>query len=198
MNERLEKQIRFILEVDKLKEVFRQTVCTQSRRSENDAEHSWHLCLAVIVLSEHSNSPGLDVLKVLKMCILHDLVEIDAGDTFAYDTAGRATAHEREALAADRIFSLLPQDQAKEFRSLWDEFEEVKTAEAKFAAAVDRFQPCLLNCSTEGSAWKRHGITKDRVIARNSPIADGSAALWEATSKLIDDVERAGHINARA
>ncbi len=198
MNERLEKQIRFILEVDKLKEVFRQTVCTQSRRAENDAEHSWHLCLAVIVLSEHSNSPGLDVLKVLKMCILHDLVEIDAGDTFAYDTAGRATAHEREALAADRIFSLLPQDQAKEFRSLWDEFEEVKTAEAKFAAAVDRFQPCLLNCSTEGSAWKRHGITKDRVIARNSPIADGSAALWEATSKLIDDVERAGHINARA
>ena len=198
MNERLEKQIRFILEVDKLKEVFRQTVCTQSRLSENDAEHSWHLCLAVIVLSEHSNSPGLDVLKVLKMCNLHDLVEIDAGDTFAYDTAGRATAHEREALAADRIFSLLPQDQAKEFRSLWDELEEVKTAEAKFAAAVDRFQPCLLNCSTEGSAWKRHGITKDRVIARNSPIADGSAALWEATSKLIDDVERAGHINARA
>ena len=190
--------MRFILEADKLKEVFRQSLLTQSRRRENDAEHSWHLCLMVIVLGEHADFPTLDRLRVLKLLIVHDLVEIDAGDTFAYDTAGRATAHEREALAADRIFSLLPQDQAKEFRSLWDEFEEVKTAEAKFAAAVDRFQPCLLNCSTEGSAWKRHGITKDRVIARNSPIADGSAALWEATSKLIDDVERAGHINARA
>jgi putative hydrolases of HD superfamily len=192
--ERLEKQIRFILEVDKLKEVFRQTVCTQSRRAENDAEHSWHLCLAVIVLSEHANSPGLDVLKVLKMLILHDLVEIDAGDTFAYDTAGRAGAHEREALAADRIFGLLPADQAVEFRALWDEFEEVATPEAKFAAAIDRFQPCLLNCSTEGAAWKRHGVTQDRVIARNSAIAGGSADLWEATLALIEATSRAGHL----
>jgi putative hydrolase of HD superfamily len=191
---RLEKQIGFILEVDKLKEVFRQTVCTQSRRAENDAEHSWHLCLAVIVLSEHSNTPGLDVLRVLKMLIIHDLVEIDAGDTFAYDTAGRAGQHAREALAADRIFAMLPPDQCAEFRALWDEFEEVRTPEAKFAAAIDRFQPCLLNCSTEGAAWKRHGVTRDRIIARNSPIGDGSEALWRATKKLIDEVERAGHI----
>ena len=195
-HERLEKQVRFILEVDKLKEIFRQTVCTQSRRAENDAEHSWHLCLAVIVLGEHSNTPGLDVLRVLKMLIIHDLVEIDAGDTFAHDTARRVDQHAREALAADRIFAMLPSDQCAEFRALWDEFEEVKTPEAKFAAAIDRFQPCLLNCSTEGAAWRRHGIAMDRVVARNKAIADGSAALWEATSKLICETERAGHIQA--
>ena len=149
-HERIEQQIRFILEVDKLKEIFRQTVCTQSRRAENDAEHSWHLCLAVIVLAEHANEPRLDVLEVLKMVIIHDLVEIDAGDTFAYDTARMAGQHDREAIAADRIFGLLPADQAGDFRALWDEFEERRTPEAKFAAAIDRFQPVLLNCSTEG------------------------------------------------
>src|SRR6202167_6712315 len=129
-HERLEQQVRFILEVDKLKEVFRQTLCTQSRRAENDAEHSWHLCLAVIVLAEHADAPGLDVLRVLKMLILHDLVEIDAGDTFAYDTARMAGQHEREARAADRIFGMLPADQAAAFRKLWDEFEEQLTPES--------------------------------------------------------------------
>jgi putative hydrolase of HD superfamily len=191
---RLEQQIRFILEVDKLKEVFRQTLCTQSRRAENDAEHSWHLCLAVIVLAEHANEPRLDVLRVLKMLILHDLVEIDAGDTFAYDTARMAGQHEREARAADRIFGLLPADQAAEFRALWDEFEAKSTAEALFAAAIDRFQPCLLNCSTEGAAWQRHGVTADRVVARNSAIAEGSAALWEATHRMIEGTVAAGHL----
>src|SRR5580704_5229724 len=129
--ERLKQQVGFILEVDKLKEVFRQTLCTQSRRAENDAEHSWHLCLAVIVLAEHSNDPNLDVLRVLKMLIIHDLVEIDAGDTFAYDTARMADQHEREARAADRIFGLLPPDQARDFRALWDEFEERSTPESR-------------------------------------------------------------------
>jgi putative hydrolase of HD superfamily len=191
---RLESQIRFILEVDKLKEVFRQTVCTQSRRAENDAEHSWHLCLAVIVLAEHANTRNLDVLRVLKMLIIHDLVEIDAGDTFAYDTAGRAGQHDREALAADRIFGMLPQDQAREFRGLWDEFEEMASPESKFAAAIDRFQPCLLNCSTEAAAWRRHGITQDRVIARNSAIAEGSADLWKAMEKRIAEAVSAGHL----
>ena len=184
-HERIEQQIRFILEVDRLKEVFRQTVCTQSRRAENDAEHSWHLCLAVIVLAEHANSPGLDVLRVLKMVIVHDLVEIDAGDTFAYDTARMAGQHEREAVAAQRIFGLLPADQAAEFRALWDEFEERRTPEARFAAAVDRLQPVLLNCSTEGAAWRRHRVTADRVLARNAHIAEGSAALWEEAKRLI-------------
>ena len=193
-NERIEQQVRFILEMDRLKEVFRQTVCTQSRRAENDAEHSWHLCLAVIVLAEHANEPRLDVLRVLKMVILHDLVEIDAGDTFAYDTARMAGQHDREAIAADRIFGLLPADQAPQFRGLWDEFEERRTPEAKFAAAVDRFQPVLLNCSTEGAAWKRHQVTADRVVARNAHISEGSAALWEEAERLIKHAVQAKHL----
>jgi putative hydrolase of HD superfamily len=192
--ERLESQVRFILEVDKLKEVFRQTLCTQSRRAENDAEHSWHLCLAVIVLAEHANEPGLDVLRVLKMLIIHDLVEIDAGDTFAYDTARIAGQHEREARAADRIFGLLPADQCGEFRALWDEFEEKRTPEARFAAAIDRFQPVLLNCSTEGAAWKRHGVTADRVTARNSEIASGSAELWGKAAEMIRQAVKSGNL----
>ena len=192
--ERLARQIRFIVEVDKLKEIFRQTLVINSRRAENDAEHSWHLCLIVITLAEHANAPGLDVLRVLRMLILHDLVEIDAGDTFAYDTPAMATQHEREAVAADRIFGLLPPDQTREFRALWDEFEARQTPEAKFAAAVDRFQPMLLNCRTEGAAWRRHGITRDRVIARNSYIAEGSAFLWEYAANMIAETVAAGHL----
>jgi putative hydrolase of HD superfamily len=185
MPSRLESQVQFILEADKLKEVLRQTVCTQSRRRENDAEHSWHLCLAVLVLAEHANLPGLNVLRVLEMLILHDLVEIDAGDTFAYDAAGRAGQHDREARAADRIFGLLPPDQARSFRAAWDEFEERRTPESRFAAAIDRFQPMLLNLATEGAAWRRHGVTADRVEARNAPIAEGSAALWSYMAAQI-------------
>jgi len=191
---RLEKQVQFILEVDKLKEVFRQTVCTQSRRPENDAEHSWHLCLAVIVLAEHANLPGLDVLRVLRMLIIHDLVEIDAGDTFAYDTALMAGQHAREARAADRIFGLLPEDQARDFRALWDEFEDKRTPESRFALAIDRFQPMLLNCRTDGAAWRRHGVTEDRVIARNSAVAEGSAAIWEYALRMIREAVRDGHL----
>lgn len=191
---RLVRQIQFIAECDKLKEIFRQTINTQSRRAENDAEHSWHLCLCVIVLAEHANVPSLDVLRVLKMVIVHDLVEIDAGDTFAYDVAGMVGQHEREALAADRIFGLLPADQAQGFRALWDEFEERKTPEAKFAAAVDRFQPMLLNCLTQGDAWARHGVTHDRVVARNCHIADGSAALWRHAEQLLNEVVASGHL----
>lgn len=193
---RLAQQIRFIIEVDKLKEVFRQTLLTQSRRQENDAEHSWHLCLMVIVLAEHANTPDINVLRVLKMLLLHDLVEIDAGDTFAYDTARMADQHEREARAADRIFGLLPADQAAEFRALWDEFEARVTPEAKFAAAVDRFQPMLQNCLTEGAAWRQHGVTSDRVIARNRHIADGAAAVWDYAAQLIADAVKAGHLPA--
>jgi putative hydrolase of HD superfamily len=194
-HERLEKQVGFILEVDRLKEVFRQTVCTQSRRAENDAEHSWHLCLAVLVLAEHANDAGLDVLKVLKMVILHDLVEIDAGDTFAYDTKGMESQAERESAAADRIFGLLPEDQGREFRGLWEEFEARKSPEAAFAAAIDRFQPVLLNCSTEGAAWRRHGVTADRVVARNSHIAQGSSDLWRHVSSMIRSAVEKGHLN---
>jgi putative hydrolase of HD superfamily len=189
---RLEDQIRFIVEADKLKEIFRQTLCIQSRRPENDAEHSWHLCLLVIVLAEYANTPALDILRVLKMVILHDLVEIDAGDTFAYDSEKQAGQHEREARAADRIFGLLPPDQALAFRAAWDEFEERKTPEARFAAAVDRFQPMLLNLNTEGAAWRKHGITADRVQARNAHIAEGSAPLWECMAAKIREAVATG------
>lgn len=191
---RLGQQIQFITEVDKLKEIFRQTINTQSRRPENDAEHSWHLCLCAIVLAEHANVPGLDLLRVLKMLIIHDLVEIDAGDTFAYDTARMAQQHEREAIAADRIFGLLPPDQAAIFRALWDEFEAKATPEAKFATAVDRFQPMLLNSRTQGAAWARHGITHDRVVARNRHIAEGCAELWEYAAQMIQEAVDAGHL----
>ena len=191
---RLARQIEFIYEVDRLKEIFRQTINTRSRRAENDAEHSWHLCLCVIVLAEHANHPGLDVLRVLRMLIVHDLVEIDAGDTFAYDTAALAGQHEREARAADRIFGLLPEDQARSFRALWDEFEAKQTPEARFATAVDRFQPMLLNCRTEGAAWARHGITQDRVLARNRHIADGCAELWRYAERMVQEAVDAGHL----
>jgi putative hydrolase of HD superfamily len=190
---RLEQQVRFILEVDRLKEILRQTVLTQSRRRENDAEHSWHLALCALVLAEHANVP-VDVLKVLKMVVLHDLVEIDAGDTFAYDTAGLAGQHAREALAADRVFGLLPEDQGRAFRALWDEFEARETPEARFAAALDRFQPMLLNAHTEGYAWRQHGVTHPQVVGRNAHVAEGSTALWAYVARMIAEAVERGHL----
>ena len=191
---RLAAQIAFIAECDKIKEIFRQTINTQSRRRENDAEHSWHLCLCVIVLAEYANVPHLDVLRVLKMGLIHDLEEIDAGDTFAYDTAGMVHQHEREARAADRIFGLLPADQASEFRALWDEFEARATPEAKFAHACDRFQPMLLNSRTEGGSWRAHHVTHDRAQKRSAPIAEGSVVLWEAIEEILREAVAAGHL----
>jgi putative hydrolases of HD superfamily len=193
---RLAQQIQFIAEMDRLKNIVRQTLVVEGRRQENDAEHSWHLTLAAIVLAEHANIPDLDLLRVLKMLIIHDLVEIDAGDTFAYDTARMADQHARECRAADRIYALLPEEQGRELRALWDEFEARQTPEAKFAAAVDRFQPMLLNCLTEGTAWRKHGVTADRVIARNRHIAEGSTALWEYAAKMIRDCVANGHLPA--
>jgi putative hydrolase of HD superfamily len=195
--ERLRQQVAFITEVDKLKEVFRQTIVTQSRRAENSAEHSWHFALMIVVLAEHSNHQPLDVLRVLKMVLIHDLVEIDAGDTFAYDVKNMASQHEREAKAATRIFGLLPPDQAAEFRTLWDEFEAHATPEARFALACDRFHPMLLNCLTQGHAWQKHGITQDRVLARNAMVADGSTAIWEYAVKMIDDAVVAGNLKPK-
>lgn len=192
--QRLVQQIEFIAECDKLKEIFRQTINTQSRRAENDAEHSWHLCLCVIVLAEHANAPDLDILRVLKMLIVHDLVEIDAGDTFAYDVAAMATQHAREVIAAERIFGLLPPDQATAFRALWDEFEAKETAESKFATAVDRFQPMLLNCRSQGAAWKRHGVTHERVVARNQHIDAGCTELWRYAEKMLQECVASGHL----
>ena len=191
--QRLARQIEFIVECDKLKEIFRQTINSKSRRAENDAEHSWAFCLCVLVLAEHANEP-IDVMRVMKMAIIHDLVEIDAGDTFAYDLAAAANQHAREALAADRIFGLLPADQAKEYRALWDEFEERTTPEAKFAHACDRFQPMLLNARTEGGSWRAHGITHDKAQRRGAPIADGSTVLWEKIEEMLCEAVAAGHL----
>ncbi len=191
---RLARQIQFIVEVDKLKDIYRQTVLIHSGRAENDAEHSWHLCLLVIVLAEHANLPNLDLLRILKMLIIHDLVEIDAGDTFAYDTQRMADQYAREAEAAERIFGLLPDDQTREFRALWEEFEAKETAEARFATAVDRFQPVLLNLLTQGSAWRRHGVTHDRVVARNRHIAEGSSALWEFAEAMLREAMEDGRL----
>ncbi len=193
---RLARQVGFILEVDRLKEIFRQTLVTQSRRQENDAEHSWHLCLMVLVLAEHANAPDLDVLRVLKMLLIHDLVEIDAGDTFAYDETGRADQREREVRAAERLFGLLPADQGAEFRALWEEFEARATAEARFAAAMDRFHPMLLNCATEGAAWRKHGVTHDRVVARNRHIAEGAEAVWTYAAGMLREAVARGHLPA--
>ncbi len=186
--------MRFILEADKLKEVFRQSRLTQSRRRENDAEHSWHLCLMVIVLGEHADVPALDRLRVLKLLLLHDLVEIDAGDTFAYDTTALAHQRERETRAADRLFGLLPPDQAAEFRALWEEFETRATPEAVLAAALDRLQPMFLNAHTEGAAWRQHGVTSGQVLARAGEIRAGSAPLWDYAAQMIAGAVAAGHL----
>lgn len=187
--------MRFIIEADKLKEVFRQTLVSQSRRPENSAEHSWHFALMIITLAEHSNHQPLDVLRVLKMVLIHDLVEIDAGDTFAYDTKLMADQHEREARAANRIFGLLPPDQFAEFRACWDEFEAQETPEARFAAACDRLHPMLLNCLTEGHSWRKHGITRDRVLARNGHIVKGSTTLWDYALRMVDEAVAKGQLD---
>lgn len=191
---RLTQQIAFIAECDRLKEIFRQTINIASRRPENDAEHSWAFCLCVMVLAEHANVPHLDVLRVLKMGLIHDLVEIDAGDTFAYDAAAMAGQHDREARAADRIFGLLPADQACEFRALWDEFEARATPEAKFAHACDRFQPMLLNARTEGGSWQKHAVTLAQAQTRAAPVAEGSFALAAAIDQILAAAVAAGHL----
>jgi putative hydrolase of HD superfamily len=191
MPSRLSQQIRFILEVDKLKQILRQTLKIADRQRENDAEHSWHLALMVLVLAEHANRPDLDVLKVLGMVIIHDLVEIDAGDTFVYDEAGMTDKAEREQKAADRIFGLLPDDQEEHFRALWEEFEERESPEARFAAALDRLQPVLQNINTDGHAWKHHGIRHNQVLDRNRHMAEGSEAIWEyARAEIQKAVDR--------
>jgi len=192
-SERLQKQVAFITEIDKLKKIQRQTILLDRSRRENDAEHSWHLAMMVIVLAEHSEEP-VDPLKVMKMVLVHDIVEIDAGDTYAYDQASHSDKAQREQAAADRIFSILPFDQTIEMRALWDEFEAGETAEARFANAVDRMQPLLHNCLTEGETWKEHGVTRDQVVARCSPMAKGSQRLWDYMLAEIDKCVKAGHL----
>lgn len=177
--------MRFALEVDKLKNVLRRTYVTDSGRPENSAEHTWHIVLMAVTLAEHSNFPNLDLLRVIKMLLIHDVVEIDAGDTFGYDTAGHADKRDREVRAAERLFGLLSTDQATEFRALWEEFEISETPEAKFALAMDRVQAVMLNLAADGGAWKEHGITLDRILERNAAIGEGAKPVWDLIRQQI-------------
>lgn len=187
---RLEEQMKFILEVDKLKKIVRQTYLSDGSRKENDAEHSWHLALMCCILSEYSNEK-IDVGKTMSMVLIHDLIEIDAGDTFAYDAIANQSKREREQKAADRIFKLLPEDQERHIRSLWDEFEEGITPEAKFANTLDKIQPLLLNDAADGGSWKEHGVNLSQVLKRNEKTHLGSERLWEYAKNLImDNVEK--------
>ena len=192
--ERLAEQVRFIVEIDKVKHVLRQTWLADGSRRENDAEHSWHMALMAILLLEYAEEPGLDPLRALGMILVHDLVEIDAGDTFAYDDEARADQAERERRAADRVFGLLPPDQARALRALWDEFEARQTPEARYAAALDRLQPLLLHMPTGGKCWRSHGVTADQVVERCSPIGDGSSVLWAYAQRLIREAVERGYL----
>ena len=191
--DRLEQQIRFVLEIDALKGVLRRTYLLHVDRPENSAEHSWHVAIMAVLLAEHANEP-VDTSRVVRMLLVHDVVEVDAGDTYVYDTAGAQAKAERETRAAERLFGMLPEDQGREFRALWEEFEEGRTSEARFAAALDRLMPVLHNVHTAGRSWREHGITADRVIARNSRMAEGSAALWEYARSLIEGAVTHGHL----
>lgn len=176
--ERLQQQMEFMAEVDKLKKIGRQSYLTDSSRKENDAEHSWHLAMMAVFLSEYAKE-DVDVLHVISMVLIHDLVEIDAGDTYAYDTEGNKSKRAREEKAADRIFNILPDDQAQKVRDLWEEFEANETPEANFANALDRVQPIMLNHKSDGKAWAEHGVALSQILSRNVNVEKGAPKLWE-------------------
>lgn len=191
--ERLKQQMDFIIEADKVKNVFRQTYLADGNRKENDAEHSWHLALMAVLLKEYANEE-VDLAKVVPMVLIHDMVEIGAGDTYAYDEAGAATQEEREREAAKQIFGMLPQDQCKWLKDLWEEFEAYETAEAKFAHMLDNCQPLLLNNETDGISWVEHQVKKSQVYKRNRKTMEGSQVIWEYMQSLIEKHVQKGHI----
>ncbi len=180
------QQIAFIKEIDKLKYIQRKTKLFNRDRNENDAEHSWHLAVMAIVLAQHANET-VDILKVVKMLLIHDIVEIDAGDTFIYDTQKNHTNTEEERLAANRIFGLLPPEQKEELIQIWEEFEACETAEAKFAKAMDRLEPLLQNSSNNGGTWNEPGVNYEKVYEKKSVIKNGSTTIWEYAEKLINE-----------
>ena len=184
--DKLLQQINFIKEIDKIKYIERKTKLFNSDRNENDAEHSWHLAMMTIVLAEHSDVP-IDVLKVLKMVLIHDIVEIDAGDTFIYDTEKNHTNTDEERTAANRIFGMLPKEQADELISIWEEFENGETHEAKFARSMDRFEPLLQNASNNGGTWAEFGVSYDKVYEKKKDIKEGSSSLWSYAKNLINE-----------
>ena len=187
MSERLLKQIDFIREIDNLKNIKRRSYITDKSRKENDAEHSWHIAVMALILKEYANSKELDIFKIISMLLIHDIVEIYAGDTFIYDEEGKKQQEKKEKEAADKIFSMLPDDQKNEFRSLWDEFERKETPEAKFAKSMDRLHPLLLNYYAEGVTWKEHDVTSEMVKNINAEISAGSQVLWDFAQKIIED-----------
>ena len=191
--ERFKKQLDFILEIDKEKEIYRQTHLKGYKRQENDAEHAWHMAIMIYLLKEYANEE-FDVAKAMMMALIHDIVEIDAGDTYAYDTKNLATQEEREEKAANRIFGMLPDEQKKEMLDLFYEFEEGKTPEAKFAKTMDNFQPILLNDSNNGKDWRVHQIKKSQVVNRQKSSQLGSKDIWEYTSELIERNVKKGNL----
>jgi putative hydrolase of HD superfamily len=193
--DRFKQQIEFILEIDRLKYVLRQTVLMDKSRKENSAEHSWHIALMVMILSEYAGDEGIDLFRVMKILLVHDLIEIDAGDTYCYDDRGRRDQAEKEKAAADRIFSILPPNQARMFRELWDEFENRETPESRFANALDRVQPFLHNYFTRGQTWQENDIKSNQVKARMHPVNDGAPVLWKYVSSLIDDAVNKGYLS---
>jgi len=191
---RLDKQIEFSTEIDKEKEIFRQTYLADGSRKENDAEHAWHAAIMTYLLAEYANEK-IDVAKTMMMLLIHDIVEVDAGDTYAYDEVGKQTQREREQKAADRLYRLLPQDQGKALRALWDEFEEGVSAEAKFARVMDNLQPMMLNVASDGKAWVEHEVAVSKILKRNKCTPLGSEILWNyAKEKWIKPNIEAGKI----
>lgn len=193
---RLDKQYNFFREIDKEKFIMRQTYKSDAMTKENDAEHAWHMAIMTILLSEYANEE-IDVLKTVTMLLIHDIVEIDAGDTYAYDEAAKETQRERECAAADRIFTLLPEDQGTKFRQLWEEFEEGETPEARFARTMDNLQPMMLNDATGGKSWREKGIKVSQVLKRNQNTAKGSKELWNYAynNMILPNVEKGNLIN---
>lgn len=186
MDERLKKQLDFILEIDKEKNILRQTHLSGHGRRENDSEHAWHMAIMAYLLRDYSNEP-VDIAKVMLMCLIHDIVEIDAGDTYAYDAEGLKTQKAREDAAKERIFSLLPEDQKEELITLFDEFEDFTTPESKFAHAMDNLQPLLLNNSNGGGDWREHGVSAEQVYGRQKKTALGSEKLYDVTDQIIQE-----------
>ena len=195
MNERLEKQLAFALEIDKEKNVFRQTHLSGHGRRENDAEHAWHMAVMAYLLREYANEK-VDISRVMLMCLIHDIVEIDAGDTYAYDEEGLKTQKAREDAAKERIFSLLPEDQKTELTALFDEFEEFRTPDSKFAHAMDNLQPLLLNDSNSGSDWREHSVSAETVYGRQKQTRPGSETLYEVTDRILQKHIRKGNLPA--
>lgn len=189
----LQKTIEFIVELDKMKNVFRQTTIMDKSRRENDAEHSWHIAVMAMVLSEYADE-DIDICHVIKMLLVHDLVEIYAGDTFCYDEKGYNDKDERERKAADKLFGMLPKEKGIQLKELWEEFEEMNTKESLFANSMDRLEPFLVNYQTKGGTWKTYNISKKQVFKRSEPIKNSSKDLWEFTVALIEDSFEKGYI----